>query len=110
MMRFSAIVLVALVCATPALGADANAGKNTFRQQCALCHSAEPGDNGGAQGPNLNGVFGRSAASDQHFGYTKALKGSHLTWDSATWTASSLLPRQWFRDRQWSWRYRTVAT
>jgi glucose/arabinose dehydrogenase len=80
----SAIVLAALVCATPALGADANAGKNTFHQQCALCHSAEPGDNGGAQGPNLNGVFGRPAASDAQFGYTKALKASKLTWDAAT--------------------------
>jgi glucose/arabinose dehydrogenase len=80
----SAIVLTALVCATPALGADANAGKNTFHQQCALCHSAEPGDNGGAQGPNLNGVFGRHAASDTQFGYTKALKASNLTWNAAT--------------------------
>ena len=84
MIRFPAIVLVALACATPVLGADANAGKNTFRQQCALCHSAEPGDNGGAQGPNLNGVFGRPAATDPQFGYTKALKGAKLTWDAAT--------------------------
>jgi len=84
MIRYPAIVLVALACATPALGADANAGKNTFRRQCALCHSAEPGDNGGAQGPNLNGVFGRPAATDPRFGYTQALKGSKLTWDAAT--------------------------
>ncbi len=84
MLRYPAIVLVALVCATPVLCADANAGKNTFRQQCALCHSAEPGDNGGAQGPNLNGVFGRPAASDPRFGYTKALKAAKLTWDAAT--------------------------
>src|ERR1700760_4777132 len=84
MIRHSAILLAALVCATPALGADANAGKSTFHQQCALCHSAEPGDNGGAQGPNLNGVFGRPAATDPQFGYTKALRASHLTWDAAT--------------------------
>jgi glucose/arabinose dehydrogenase/cytochrome c2 len=84
MIRHSAIVLAALVCATPALGADANAGKNTFHQQCALCHSAQPGDNGGAQGPNLNGVIGRHAASDPQFGYTKALQASNLTWDAAT--------------------------
>src|SRR6185437_16404305 len=84
MIRHSAIVLVALVCATPALGADANAGKKYFHQQCALCHSAETGDAGGAQGPDLNGVFGRQAASDGHFGYTKAMQASHLTWDAAT--------------------------
>ena len=67
-----------------ASAADANAGKLVFRAQCALCHSAEPDDNGGAQGPSLNGVFGRPAASDERFGYTKALKDSHLTWNGAT--------------------------
>jgi glucose/arabinose dehydrogenase/cytochrome c2 len=84
MIRHSAIVLAALVCATPAFGADANAGKSYFHQQCALCHSAQPGDNGGAQGPNLDGVVGRHAASDAQFGYTKALQASNLTWDPAT--------------------------
>lgn len=84
MMRYPALVLAALVGTTPAWGADATAGKNYFHQQCALCHSAQPGDNGGAQGPDLNGVFERHAASDPQFGYTKALKASNLTWDAAT--------------------------
>jgi glucose/arabinose dehydrogenase/cytochrome c2 len=70
--------------ATGALAADANAGKNLFRQQCALCHSAEPGDNGGAQGPSLQGVLGRPAASRAGFSYTKALHQANLTWDAAT--------------------------
>ncbi|MEJ0008375.1 MAG: c-type cytochrome [Steroidobacteraceae bacterium] len=77
-------MLAALVCAAPVFGADANAGKAVFRAQCALCHSAEPGDNGGAQGPNLNGVFGRHSAGNPEFGYTAALKASGLTWNSAT--------------------------
>ena len=80
----TAALLAAMVCAAPVFGADANAGKAAFRAQCALCHSAEPGDNGGAQGPNLNGVFGRHSASNPQFGYTAALKGSGLTWDAAT--------------------------
>src|SRR5579871_6393792 len=67
-----------------ALAADANAGHTAFQQQCALCHSAQPGDNGGAQGPNLFGVFNRAAASDAGFAYTQALRASHLTWDAAT--------------------------
>jgi len=79
----TAAVLAGLVLAAPAFGADANAGKAVFRAQCALCHSAESGDNGGAQGPNLNGVFGRHAASTS-FGYTPALKASGLSWDAAT--------------------------
>ena len=80
----ASLVLAALVAAAPAFGADANAGKTLFRAQCALCHSAEPGDNGGAQGPNLNGVIGRRAASNGDFGYTKALQSSNLTWDAAS--------------------------
>jgi len=76
-------LLAGLVCAAPVLGADANAGKAVFHAQCALCHSAEPGDSGGGQGPNLNGVFGRHSASTD-FGYTAALKASGLTWDADT--------------------------
>ncbi len=84
MMRNPALVLAALIGTTPALGANASAGKSYFHQQCALCHSAQSGDNGGAQGPNLTGVFERHAASDPQFGYTKALKAANLTWDAAT--------------------------
>ncbi|HEV7715766.1 MAG TPA: PQQ-dependent sugar dehydrogenase [Steroidobacteraceae bacterium] len=76
-------VLALAACAAPALAADANAGKTFFRAQCALCHSAEPNDNGGAQGPNLNGVIGRHSASGD-FSYTKAMKDSGLTWDATT--------------------------
>jgi glucose/arabinose dehydrogenase/cytochrome c2 len=65
-----------------ALAADAAAGKQIFQQRCAICHSAEPGDNGGAQGPSLIGVFGRRAATSA-FAYTSALKGSGLTWNAA---------------------------
>ncbi len=67
----------------PSFGADANAGRTLFRAQCALCHSAEAGDNGGAQGPNLEGILGRKAAQTG-FGYSAALKASGLTWNEAT--------------------------
>ena len=83
-----ALVVAALVGTTltaPGWAADAaNNGKKVFRAQCALCHSAEPNDNGGAQGPSLNGVLGRHAASAGGFSYTQALKDSNLTWDTAT--------------------------
>lgn len=67
-----------------AFAADANAGKTFFRAQCALCHSAEPNDNGGAQGPSLSGVLGRTAATAPGFSYSQALKNSKLTWDAAS--------------------------
>jgi hypothetical protein len=63
--------------------ADAPEGKRLFTERCAICHSAEPADGGGAQGPSLIGVFGRAAASTS-FPYSEALKDSHLKWDEAT--------------------------
>ena len=80
----TALASLVLIHVSSAGAADANAGKQLFRQQCALCHSAEPGDNGGAQGPNLQGVFTRHAAGSESFGYTPALRKSGLTWDAAT--------------------------
>jgi glucose/arabinose dehydrogenase/cytochrome c2 len=64
--------------------ADATAGKAIFKVQCALCHSAETGDGGGAQGPFLRGVAGSKAASGAGFTFSAALKASNLTWDAAT--------------------------
>ena len=72
-----------LVLSHPLSAADSNAGKTFFSQQCALCHSAEPGDNGGAQGPQLYEFFGNPAASSA-FNYTSALSSAGLTWDAAT--------------------------
>src|SRR5262249_2579199 len=79
-----AAALLAATLAAPTLAADAAAGKVTFKQQCALCHTAEPGDNGGAQGPDLSGVFGRKAASNSRFSFTRAMKSARLTWDAGT--------------------------
>lgn len=74
--------------ATPLFAADGppqltppQAGKAFFRAQCALCHSAEPNDGGGAQGPSLQDVFGREAASAGNFPFTQALRNADLTWD-----------------------------
>jgi glucose/arabinose dehydrogenase/cytochrome c2 len=73
-----------LAARLPALGADAAAGKTLFRQQCSICHSAEPGDNGGAQGPTLIGVYGRHAAGAAGFSYTDAMRAAGLDWDAPT--------------------------
>jgi glucose/arabinose dehydrogenase/cytochrome c2 len=73
-----------VLAGTPALAADPAAGKSLFRQQCGICHSAEPGDDGGAQGPSLIGVYGRHAAGASGFSYTAALRAADLTWDAPT--------------------------
>jgi glucose/arabinose dehydrogenase/cytochrome c2 len=81
---WSGISLGLLAASTPAVGADAAAGKTFFTQHCSICHSAEPADNGGAQGPALIGVYGRHAASAAGFSYTAALRDANLTWDAPT--------------------------
>jgi glucose/arabinose dehydrogenase len=81
---------MSVAMATPAAygaaapGADASAGKALFQQRCSVCHTAEAGDNGGAQGPSLAGILGRKAASGPQFSYTQALRDSQLVWDAPT--------------------------
>ena len=79
-----ALAALLLVVPAPSFGADAAAGRGYFRAQCALCHSAEAGDNGGAQGPNLQGILGRKAGSSDDYAYTAALKNSGIVWDAAS--------------------------
>lgn len=84
MRNFWAIVVIQACISSPAFGANPVAGRTVFRTQCALCHSAEMGDNGGAQGPNLQGVLGRKAGGGTDYAYTAALKNSGIVWDAAT--------------------------
>jgi glucose/arabinose dehydrogenase/cytochrome c2 len=87
MRTMSKLVFFALCCplaTAAAFAADADAGQALFRQRCSICHTAEAGDSGGAQGPSLIGVFGRPAARQPQFAYTAALRESNLTWDAAT--------------------------
>ncbi len=86
----SRVLLIVLAATAAGLGGararagDAAAGRNVFLQQCSICHSASPGDHGGAQGPSLAGLIGRHAAGDPAFSYTAALRAAPLTWDAVT--------------------------
>lgn len=81
--RLAISLLISLRAITvTAIAADVEAGKALFRQQCTVCHTAEPDDGGGAQGPSLAGVVGRPSAGDPTFGYTRALQDAKLTWDA----------------------------
>src|SRR5262245_15807210 len=86
MQRSSAMILAALFSlpASTSFAADAAAGKTLFAQRCSVCHTAAPGDNGGAQGPSLVGVVGRTAGTAPQFSYTAALRDSKLSWDPPT--------------------------
>ena len=68
--------------ASPAMAeGDAAAGKKVFKK-CKACHSLEEGKK--KIGPSLYGVIDRAAAAVDGFKYSKAMKGSGLTWDEET--------------------------
>ncbi len=53
---------------------DAAAGAKVFKK-CVACHTTEAGSKSGI-GPNLNGVFGRTAGTLEGFGYSDAMKAA----------------------------------
>lgn len=61
--------------------ADVAQGKAVFQAQCAMCHSAEPGQNG--IGPTLAGVYGQKAASTPGFQFSSAMKNAKIVWTDA---------------------------
>ena len=82
MLRLVVAAGALLALPTLALAQDAEAGKKVF-QKCAPCHSVGPGATNKV-GPNLSGLVGRKAGSEEGFSYSDAMKNSGLTWDEAT--------------------------
>jgi cytochrome c len=72
-------LVVGMVASGAALaGGDPARGADLFRQNCAACHSQEPGQN--LIGPSLYSVVGRPAASVTDFSYSNAMKHSGVVW------------------------------
>jgi cytochrome c len=60
---------------------DPARGKDLF-QECAACHSLEPGVH--VLGPSLYGVFNRQAGKLADYRYSRALKRSGIIWTADT--------------------------
>ncbi|HUO83247.1 MAG TPA: c-type cytochrome [Gammaproteobacteria bacterium] len=60
---------------------DAEAGRLAFNNACRTCHSVKEGDN--RLGPNLHGVIGREAGSED-YAYSATLAGWARVWDAGT--------------------------
>jgi cytochrome c len=58
---------------------DVAKGEKIFKK-CSGCHNAKEGGKH-KSGPNLWGVFGKSAASAEGFKYSAWLKGAGITWN-----------------------------
>jgi glucose/arabinose dehydrogenase len=78
-----AIAVAPALAQSPPSG-DATRGAQLFQERCSLCHEAGPNAAGGGQGPSLNGVVGRKAATAANFPYTQALRNSNIVWDTQT--------------------------
>ena len=72
----------ALVATLPAPynAGDPEAGKAQFIQ-CAACHTTVQGGPN-MTGPNLWGIFGRKAGTEDDYAYSDALKAAGWTWDA----------------------------
>jgi glucose/arabinose dehydrogenase/cytochrome c2 len=82
----TAALAPASLSAQSAPAGDATRGKAFFEISCAVCHSPVLGPENLVvmkQGPSLVGVVGRQAGSLPHFNYTKAIRESGFTWDTA---------------------------
>jgi cytochrome c len=60
---------------------DLENGKKQFAV-CKSCHTITPGGPN-MTGPNLYGVFGRKAGTQEKFNYSEAVKNAGFTWDAA---------------------------
>ena len=77
-------ILLFMAFAQPLAAQDISRGEKVFKK-CKSCHKVGEGAKNGV-GPQLNGIFGRAAASLDGFKYSKAMKAEAeggLVWDEA---------------------------
>jgi cytochrome c len=71
----------ALLLANAAAFADGDAAKGeAVFKRCVACHTIKPGDPNKI-GPNLHGLFDRSAGKAPGFNYSAALASADFKWD-----------------------------
>jgi cytochrome c len=83
--------LFAPALAAPAAAQDAAAGERAWNK-CRACHQiGETAKN--IVGPQLNGLFGRTAGTVEGYSYSAANKNSGITWDEAVFAEYIKDPR-----------------
>ena len=95
-----AFVLLALQAPPAAAEGDPARGERVF-QRCYACHSVDPSETTGLEGPNLHGVVGRPAGAVDGFAYSEALRAraaEGLVWDEAALDAFLADPQGFLPD------------
>jgi cytochrome c len=72
--------------------ADVTAGALVFKQNCAVCHSATPGEV--LVGPSLSKLVGRKAGSAPGYPFSAAMKSAGYSWTAATLDPFIAAPRK----------------
>jgi cytochrome c2 len=93
LLRTLALIGISALAATSHAAGDATRGADIFKQNCSMCHSAEPGQN--LVGPSLYSVVGRAAGSIANFSYSSAMKDSGITWTADRLMAYLKAPRKY---------------
>jgi cytochrome c len=84
-MNRTALALIILATTCGGIRAqDVEAGKAVFAQ-CRICHQVGEGAKN-VVGPQLNGIFGRTAGTVPGFSYSTANKQSAVVWDDSVFT------------------------
>lgn len=78
MIRMRGAAFAALALLAVAAPAYADDGPTVFNDNCAVCHSTEPGVD--KLGPSLAGVVGRPSASLKEYPYSEAMQHAGVTW------------------------------
>ena len=66
--------------AQPTAPGDPTRGAVVFDKRCTGCHALTSNH----EGPQLNGLYGRTTGAVPNFPYSAALKNAHLTWNDRT--------------------------
>ncbi|MCL6282394.1 c-type cytochrome [Ruegeria sp. 2012CJ41-6] len=97
--------IAALMLATPALAeGDAEAGKKAFNK-CKACHTIVSASDevivkGGKTGPNLYGIIGRTAGTEEGYKYGPSIVAAGeagLVWDEATFVEYTTDPKKFLQ-------------
>jgi cytochrome c len=82
MAGISSLIVAMAAIAGPSVAQSPSAGERSF-VMCKSCHTLEKGGRNGI-GPNLNGLFGRTAGTAPGYRYSAAMKKSGVVWDEKT--------------------------